>query len=68
MKSRDFCYWLMGSLEMNPENEENGLDEKQTQILKNHLNMCFAHVVTKEGELKKPKVVELSPYDYHVNC
>jgi len=50
MTSRDFAYWLMGSLELTP--PEDGLNKEQTQILKNHLNMVFAHDITPDGELK----------------
>ena len=49
MKTRDFCFWLMGSLELN---ENEGLNEKQTQILKNHLDMVFVHMVNDDGTLK----------------
>jgi len=51
MEARDFCYWLMGSLELSP--PEDGLNEEQTQILKNHLNMVFIHVVNEDGTLKE---------------
>jgi hypothetical protein len=50
MTPRDFCFWFMGSLEL-IELEE-GLNEKQTQILKNHLNMVFEHIVNEDGTLK----------------
>lgn len=40
MTSRDFAYWLQGIFELGNINE---LDEKQTKIIKNHLNMVFAH-------------------------
>ena len=50
MTSRDFAYWLMGSLELTP--PEDGLNKEQTQILKNHLNMVFAHEITPDGKLK----------------
>ena len=42
MKSRDFCYWLQGLLEVaNPET----LTKEQIQIIKNHLNMVFHHEI-----------------------
>ena len=49
MKTNEFCYWLMGSLELN---ENEGFDEKQTKVLKNHLNMVFVHMVNDDGTLK----------------
>lgn len=72
MTSRDFCYWFMGSLEMSQavENGE-GLDEKQTEILKNHLNMCFVHMVNDDGTLKpepKPTKSGILPSGLEVNC
>ena len=51
MTSRDFAYWLMGSLELTP--TDKGLDKNQTEILKNHLNMVFVHEITPEGDLKQ---------------
>ena len=40
MQSRDFCFWLQGFLEMS---NSKTLDENQTQMLKNHLNLVFIH-------------------------
>lgn len=42
MTSRDFCYWLQGCLEVGQLKE---LDEKQTEIVKRHLNMVFKHEI-----------------------
>ncbi len=42
MKSRDFCYWLQGLLELqNPK----ALDEKQTDLIRAHLHMVFIHEI-----------------------
>jgi hypothetical protein len=57
MTSRDFAYWLMGSLELTP--PEDGLNKEQTQILKNHLNMVFAHDISPDGEIKDRPVFSL---------
>lgn len=40
MTSADFCYWLQGYFEISETKE---LNEKQTQIVKNHLNLVFRH-------------------------
>lgn len=40
MKAESFAYWLQGFFELT--NVEK-IDEKQTQIIKNHLNLVFAH-------------------------
>jgi len=75
MTPRDFCFWFMGSLELIE--SENGLNKKQTQILKNHLNMVFEHIVNDDGTLKDevPKEVKspdltLGPLDFNptINC
>jgi len=73
MTTRDFCFWMMGSLELIE--PEDGLNEKQTQILKNHLNMVFEHIVNEDGTLKdEPKTVHPTKEDYGfygmptVNC
>lgn len=42
MKSRDFCYWLQGFFEIS---EGCSLNEKQIEVIKNHLNMVFAHEI-----------------------
>ena len=57
MTPRDFCYWLMGSLELVEPSD--GLNEKQTKVLKNHLNMVFVHMVNKDGSLKPEPSKEL---------
>ena len=42
MNSRDFCYWLQGLFELgNPV----VLDEKQTDLIKRHLNLVFYHEI-----------------------
>ena len=44
MKAENFVYWLQGFLELaNPEK----LDEKQVQMIKNHLNLVFYHEIDK---------------------
>lgn len=55
MKSRDFCYWLQGFFELTEGQVE--ATEEQTQKIKNHLNMVFAHEITPEGELKDPNKI-----------
>jgi hypothetical protein len=42
MTSRDFCYWLQGCFEIL---DPSGLSERQTKIIKNHLNMVFIHEI-----------------------
>lgn len=73
MTSRDFCYWLMGSLEL--VEPEEGLNEKQTQILKNHLDMVFVHMVNEDGSLRddlemptKSSIGGTGISDIHLNC
>jgi hypothetical protein len=40
MQSRQFCYWLQGSFELNGNTE---FDEGATQILKDHLALVFQY-------------------------
>lgn len=42
MTSRDFAYWLQGFFELS---DANTLDRKQTQTIKNHLNLVFKHEI-----------------------
>lgn len=38
MNPVDFCYWLQGHFELS---DPKTLDEKQIEIIKNHLNLVF---------------------------
>lgn len=56
MKSRDFCYWFQGYLEI--ENPKAGLSPEKLELVKRHLNMVFAHEIdpsfgTDQEKLKK---------------
>ena len=59
MKTTEFCYWLQGGLELN---NNQTLDEKQTQIVKNHLNMVFEHIAHLKEEDQPP--VKHSPNSF----
>lgn len=45
MTSRDFAYWLQGYFEITNTKK---IDEKQTEIIKNHLNLVFKHEIDKQ--------------------
>ena len=40
MTSRDFAFWLQGFFELA---ETSNLNEKQVEMIKNHLSMVFIH-------------------------
>lgn len=42
MKPQEFCYWLQGFFELSG---ATSLDASQTMIVKNHLNLVFAHAI-----------------------
>jgi len=42
MKSRDFCYWLQGHLELNPDAP---MSAEQVEIVKRHLALVFKHEI-----------------------
>jgi hypothetical protein len=42
MTSRDFCYWLMGVLEVA---KLETLDKEQVKTIKHHLDMVFVHEI-----------------------
>ena len=42
MTSRDFCYWLQGYFEINPQDIPN---QNQIEIIKKHLNLVFKHEI-----------------------
>lgn len=39
MNDRDFCYWLRGFMEMNPELES--INKEQIEMIKKHLDLVF---------------------------
>jgi len=45
MRSRDFCYWLQGFFEISGEKV---LTTDRVEIIKNHLNLVFAHEIDPE--------------------
>lgn len=47
MYSQDFCFWLQGYFEISEATE---LNEKQVEIIKNHLNLVFVHEIDPEYE------------------
>ena len=42
MNTIDFCYWLQGHFELNPDKP---LTPEQTEAIKNHLNLVFKHEI-----------------------
>lgn len=48
MNSRDFCYWLMGYMEITEKNQTVTLTSQQVQCIKNHLNLVFHHDIDKQ--------------------
>lgn len=42
MNSREFCYWLQGMFELT---NTTSLDEKQTDLIKRHLQLVFKHEI-----------------------
>lgn len=47
MTSRDFCYWLQGYFELQPNapRETHALKPEQVMLIKAHLNMVFEHEI-----------------------
>jgi hypothetical protein len=70
MKSVDFCYWLQGLFELA---EPEKLNERQTELIKRHLNMVFQHEIddlyeNKEKLNKIHNAPLLSGSDLKVRC
>jgi len=80
MNSIDFCYWLQGHFEISETTE---LNEKQVEIIKNHLNLVFKHEIDgiyEKDELQKihdggtggpgefTPTVHTSPNDIKIRC
>jgi hypothetical protein len=70
MQSRDFCFWLQGFFELADKQQE--LTQEQTQIVKNHLDMVFAHEITPNGKLKSEAISTTFGFtqdvNYAINC
>lgn len=45
MKSRDFCYWLMGRFEIVPTGVMPIFSSEEVLIIKKHLDLVFAHEI-----------------------
>lgn len=45
MNERDFCYWLKGFFELSGETD---ITEEQAAVIKEHLDLVFDKVTTKE--------------------
>lgn len=61
MKAVEFCYWLQGVFEVA---DLRSLDEKQTDLVKRHLNMVFVHDIDPsypEGQQKTLNAIHSSP-------
>ncbi len=55
MKSTEFCYWLQGMFELsNPK----ALDERQTDLIKKHLNMVFIHEIDPSYPVEQQQALE----------
>ena len=76
MNSIDFCYWLQGHFEISEATE---LNEKQIEIIKNHLNLVFKHEIdgiyekdelqnTHDGKPTWPQTPHISPNDTKIRC
>lgn len=61
MNARDFCFWLQGHFEFNPNLQ--ALDEAQTELLKRHLDMVFTHEIT--PSFGAPEHIEALDQDHH---
>ena len=55
MNTIDFCFWLQGCFEVNDLKE---LNETQTKIVKDHLNLVFKHEIDplRESETTTPAI------------
>ncbi len=58
MTPRDFVFWLQGFFEITDPTE---INEKQTQMIKNHLNLVFYHEAEHMGEVNIGDIKEEKP-------
>lgn len=66
MTPEQFTYWLQGFMETA---DPKSIDEKQTQIIKDHLALVFNKVTPNYTQVDLNKLFHLNPepYDYHYN-
>ena len=50
MTSRDFCFWLQGSLEVS---DLKTLDKDQLEVVKKHLSLVFIQIHPSMGDQKE---------------
>ena len=62
MESKDFCYWLQGFIETA---DPKSIDEKQTQIIKDHLKLVFTKVTPEFPPAVIPKDFDTGIKDYN---
>ncbi len=62
MTTKEFCYWLQGSLELN---ENESFNKKQTTVLKKHLDMVFEHIahLDEKNQPKLNSIVNFKPLE-----
>lgn len=48
MTAAEFCYWLQGVFEVG---DVKSLDERQTDLIRRHLDMAFVHDIDKRPSL-----------------
>lgn len=56
MNSRDFVYWLQGFMELA---DPKSINEKQTELIKRHLNMVFFHEIDPSFGEQKEDLTEI---------
>lgn len=64
MTPENFTYWLKGFFEIS---DAKKLDEKQIDIIKDHLNLVFNKVTPVRNNIKKDKLVDYRPYIDGIN-
>lgn len=66
METRDFCYWLQGIFEGNPDLKK--LNAQQTEIIERHLEMTFRHSINPETSFFKPMIGGTTPTGEKMRC
>ena len=61
MNEREFCFWLQGQFELNP---ENALSPEQVEVIRAHLDGVFAHEVKVYVPMKTPNEPSETALEY----
>lgn len=62
MSATEFCYWLQGYVELQPEGKLTGLSADQMKVISEHLQLVFKKVTQVADQSVKTEWIPATPY------